>query len=179
MFVRTLAYLGFLFAKMQFRSDVETPQPFSDFLKDARNVLITMPVGYEEAVCAGDALAEFRHRLSHLHLTVVHSSTRATSLINFPQCEVIRMDPEDINRFSLPRTALLKRIFTRQFDVAIDFNLDFVLHTAYICKASRAKVRVGFMHEASDLFYNVQLKFKKHRTPQALYDKFAACLAMF
>ena len=71
------------------------------------------------------------------------------------------------------------RIFNREYDVAMDLNLDFVLHTAYICKASRARVRVGYSHSAADLFYNVQLNFDRNSSPQVLYKKFASCLAMF
>lgn len=179
MFERTFAFLGYQFARLQFSSDIDTPQPMTDFFRGAQNVLIAMPIGYQEAACAGDALRKFRDRLTHLNLTVIHTSTRATSLIDFPKCEVIRMDPADLNKFSLPTTSILRRIFTRPYDVAVDFNLDFVLYTAYICKASHAKVRVGFAHAASDLFFNVQLNLNKQRTPKAIYEAFASCLAMF
>ena len=179
MFERTLARLGLIFAKFQFRSDIDTIQPMTEFFTGAKSVLITLPTGYDEANLAGNALRAFRDRLSHLQLTVVNNSTRATSLIDFPKCEVIRIDPPDINKFSLPSKQLLHRILNRQYDVAMDLNLDFVLHTAYICKASRAKARVGFANPGSDIFFNVQLNFSKHHSPQALYEKFAACMAMF
>jgi hypothetical protein len=179
MFERALAKLGLQFAKFQFRSDIDTVQPMTEFFTGARNVLITLPLGYEEAILAGNAMKAFRNRLSHLHLTVVNNSTRATSLIDFPKCEVVRLDPADINKFSLPTKQLLQRILQREYDVAMDLNLDFVLHTAYICKASRARVRVGFNHPWSDVFFNVQLNFDKQRSPQVLYEKFAACMAMF
>jgi hypothetical protein len=179
MFERTLALLGYQFAKFQFRGDVDTVQPMTNFFSGARNVLITLPIGYEEAIVASNALRAFRNRWNHLHLTVVNNSTRATSLIDFPKCEIVRIDPLDINKFSLPSRSLLQRIFTRQYDVALDMNLDFVLHTAYICKASRAKIRVSFTHQASDVFFNVQLNLKRQGSPQSLYEKFASCLAMF
>ena len=179
MLERFLASLGLLFAKFQFRSDIDTPQPLTQFFRNARSVLITLPVGYDEAIIAGDALRAFRDQLSHLHFTVVTNSTRATSLSYFQKCEIIRIDPQDVNRLSLPTTSLLHRVITRQYDVAIDLNLDFVLHTAYICKASRAKVRVGFAHDVSDVFFNVQFLLNMQRTPRVLYEKFAACLAMF
>ncbi|HYQ87785.1 MAG TPA: hypothetical protein VES59_11130 [Bacteroidota bacterium] len=179
MLEETLSYLGFQFAKLQFRSDVDTIQPMTEFLTGARNVLITLPTGYDNSILAGAAIRSYRERLSHLHITIVHNSTRSTPLSEFPRSEVVRIDPHDINRFSLPRRQLLKRIMTRPYDVAVDLNLDFVLHTAYICKVSRARVRVGFAHSAADLFYNVQLNLNASRSPQALYEKFAECLAMF
>ncbi len=179
MLERTLAKLGLEFAKLQFRWDVDAVQPMTDFLTGSNNVLITLPLGYEEAVLAGNAMRAFRNRLNHLHLTVINNSTRATSLIDFSKCEVIRLDPVDVNRFSLPTKKVLQRIFQRQYDVAIDMNLDFVLHTAYICKASRAKVRVGFNYPGSDMFFNVQLNFDKQHPKKILYEKFASCMAMF
>lgn len=179
MFDGALAYLGFQFAKFQFRSEVDHVQPFSEFLQRAQKVLIMMPTGYEEAVIAGDALRAFRDRLKHLQLTVIHNSTRTTSLSELQHCEVIRLDPGDLNRFSLPTRALMQRVFQREYDVALDLNLDFVLHTAYICRASHAKVRVGFAHHAAEMFFNVQINVDKQATPQVIYKKFATCLAMF
>jgi hypothetical protein len=179
MFESALAYLGLQFAKFQFRSDIDQVQPLTEFLRGAKNVLIALPVGYEDAILASNALRDFRDPLQHLHLTVIHSSTRATSLTEYPRCEVVRLDPTDVNRFSLPTQALLHRIINKQFDAAIDLNLDFVLHTAYICKASRANARVGFAGPVADVFFNIQLNINKRRTPQATYEKFAECLAMF
>jgi ADP-heptose:LPS heptosyltransferase len=180
MLENALAYIGLQFSKFQFRNDFDHVQPLTDFFRTARNVLVTLPVGYDDAVVASKALRDFRARWDKQHMVVVHTSTRSTSLADFPNCEVVRIDPNDINRFSLPRASLLQRIFKNDFDVAIDLNLDFVLHTAYICKASRAKVRVGFIRPPiADVFFNVQMNITHQRTQQALYDKFAACLAMF
>jgi hypothetical protein len=179
MFENVLAYLGLQIAKFQFRNDFDQVQPMTKFLRGANNVLIIMPVGYEYAMIAGNALRSFRDRMKEIHLTVVHNSTRETALANFPRCVVVRLDPTDVNRFSLPTKIALQRILTREFDVAIDLNLDFVLHTAYICKASRAKVRVGFTSPVSEIFFNININLNKQRTPQVVYEKFAECLAMF
>jgi hypothetical protein len=175
----TLTSLGLQFARLQFWSNVDTVQPMTQFFRGAQNALIVLPVGYDNAMLAGTAIRKYRERLSNVHLTIVHSSTRSTPLSEFPRSEVVRVDADDINRFSLPKKSLIKRIMTRPYDVAVDMNLDFVLHTAYICKVSRAKVRVGFAHPRSDMFFNVQLNFDMKRAPQALYEEYAACLAMF
>jgi hypothetical protein len=174
------AWGGLQYARFQFRSDIDTPQDMTRFFTGARHVLLTLPPGYEEAAEAGNALRKFRESLYHLQFTVIHTSTRATSLTEFPRCNVVRLDPNDINRWSLPSKALLQRIFVKEFDVAIDFNLDFVLHAAYICKASRAKVRVNFSdHPEADMFFNVQFKLGARKSTQTVYDQCAACLSMF
>jgi hypothetical protein len=174
-----LPRLGMLFVRLRFLTDKDHVQPMTEFLRGARNALIILPVGYEDAVLASNSLFQTCRELAHVHLTVIHTSTRATSLAVYPKCEVLRLDRGDLNRFSLPTRSLMKRVFKREYDVAMDLNLDFVLHTAYICKASGARVRVGCSRDGSDLFYNVQLNLDKHGSPQVLYQKFAACLAMF
>jgi hypothetical protein len=179
MFEQAFKYVGLQLAKFQFRSEMDTMQPMTNFLRTAKNVLITLPAGYDEAIFAGNAMRKLRQRLENPRMTVIHTSTRTTSLADFQKCEVVRIDPSDINRFSLPTRGLLQRIFPHEYDVAVDLNLDFVLHTAYICKVSRARVRVGFGHPSADAFFNVLVNVNKEQPPQALYEHFASCLAMF
>src|SRR5436309_15732484 len=102
MFERVLAFLGLQIAKLQFRSEFDTIQTMTNFFSSAGNILIVLPVGYEQAVHAGNALREACSRLPHAHLTVVHSGTRETALGVIPRCEVVRMDASDLNKFSLP-----------------------------------------------------------------------------
>ena len=129
---------------------------------------------------AANALYKYREALGHLNLTIIHTGTRETTLSSFLHSQIIRITPADINRFSLPTKGLMQRVFTREYDVALDLNLDFVLHSAYICKASRAKIRVGFQRNPlSDLFFNVRVDLAERRAPQSAYEQFAACLMMF
>jgi hypothetical protein len=180
MLQRTFSLVGLQFAKFQFRSDFDTPQDLTNFFTGAKNVLVTMPRGYDNAVHAGNALHKYRDALNHLHLTIIHTGTRETNLSSFLHSQIIRITPADINRFSLPSRALMQRIFVRQYDVALDLNLDFVLHSAYICKASRAKVRVGFQRSPlADMFFNVKVELAERRAPQTMYERFAAALMMF
>jgi hypothetical protein len=128
---------------------------------------------------ASDVLSQACRRVPDIHLTIVHSSTRETSLAAFTKSEVIRVQPDDLNKFFLPTQRLLHQIIKRQYDVAINLNLDFVLHTAYICKASRARVRVGCPHTAADVFYNVLFKVKMDQPAQSRYQQFGAFVKMF
>ena len=171
--------IGLRLARYEFRNETDPLQPMSNFFSGARNVLVLLPAGYDEAILASEALSAQREKLANVHLVVVHNSTRFTSLAMFPRSEVIRLDPPDINRFFLPRKGVVQRLPKCAYDVAIDFNLDFVLHSAYICRASRAKVRVGFARAEGDTFYNVHLQFNEQRTKQALFDKYVKCLSMF
>ena len=50
------SYFGMQFARFQFRSEMEPPRSMTSFLRNAKYILITLPVGYEEANAASDAL---------------------------------------------------------------------------------------------------------------------------
>lgn len=180
MFDRALSLVGLQFAKFQFRSDFDRPQVLTNFFTGAKNVLVVMPRGYDNAVLAGNALHKYRDELNQIHLTIIHTGTRETTLSSFLHSQIIRITPDDINRFSIPTRGLMQRIFNREYDVAIDLNLDFVLHSAYICRASRAKVRVGFQRSPlSENFFNVRVELGDRRAPQTMYERFAASLMMF
>lgn len=95
-----------------------------------------------------------------------------------PRSEVIRIPDEEVTRLFHPSAAVLKSIRSRPYDIAIDLNLDFLLPSGYICRASNARVRVGFTRPGADLFYNFQVK-GNGSNGTALYDRLAACLKMF
>ena len=171
--------IGLFASKMMLRGKPETMQPMTKFFTGAKSVLVSLPNGYDDAIVASKALRQFRDAMNHVHLTVIHNSTRHTELVDYLHCEVVRIDPPEINWFFLPRPSLLGRIPKREFDVALDMNLDFVLHSAYICKASGARVRVGFSHPDAESFYNVQINIAGPRTAENLYAKFADILNQF
>ncbi len=90
---RTLSLVGLQFAKFQFRSDFDTPQDLTNFFTGAKNVLVAMPRGYDNAVHAGNALHKYREELGHLHLTIIHTGTRETTLSSFLHSQIIRITP--------------------------------------------------------------------------------------
>jgi len=171
--------LGLWYARWQFRKDVDHSRQLTDFLEQAGNVLVVLPVGYDHAVVAGNTLKKLFDRLKNVHLTVVTAGVRGTALDDMVKSEVVRIDDIDIGKIYLPKKATLRRVLTRTYDVALDLNLDFVLHAAYICKASRAPVRVGIARQNSELFFNVQLNLDRTVSPQTLYEKYSQYLGMF
>ena len=171
--------LGLRYARWQFRKEGDHPQSLTDFLQRASNVLIVLPSGYDDAVVAGNTLKKLFDGLKNVHLTIVTAGIRATALNDMVKSEVVRFDDVDINKLFLPRKSVLHRVLVRTYDMAIDLNLDFVLHAAYICKASRAPVRVGIVRENSEHFFNIQLNLNRAAPPQIVYEKFIHYLGMF
>ncbi len=171
--------LGLLYARWHFRREHDYHQQLTDFMNRAASILVILPVGYEEATIAGTLMKKLLSDRRDLQLTVVTSGIRATPLNDARRCEIVRMDEVDVNKFFLPGANVLQQILVRSYDVAIDLNLDFVLHTAYICKASQAAVRVGTKQPRSDHFFNVQINLNHTAAPQAAYGKLVDFLKMF
>ena len=95
--------MGLQFAKFQFRSDIDQIQTLTQFFHNARNILITLPVSYEDASMASDALLGILQKREDVHVTIVSSGTRETSLATCLHSQVVRLDPTDLNRFFLPK----------------------------------------------------------------------------
>lgn len=171
--------LGTRYAKWHFRNDGESQQVLTDFFRRAQSFLVVLPAGYEEAHTAGGSLKKLFDVLKSAHLTIVTTGTRSTALSEIQRSNVVRMGDADVNRLFLPRQNVLKRISARSYDVAIDMNLDFVLHAAYICKASRAPIRIGIVHQHGEPFFNIQVNLDRSAPLQHVYEKFVHCLEMF
>jgi hypothetical protein len=102
MIQRAFTYLGYRYAKFQFRADVDAVQPLTDFFHTAKSMLVILPVGYEEALIAGTILRDVLKLRRSLHLAVI-TTARRNSPGELSRCEVVRLNPEDINRFFLPK----------------------------------------------------------------------------
>lgn len=179
MFKKIRHAVGLLYARWRLRKYRDAQQVLTNFFSHARSILILLPSGYEEAIVACTTLKKLKNVLQNAHLTIVTTGTRSTPLAESLRSEVIRLDELDVNTLYLPDDAVLQRILARPYDLAIDLNLDFVLHAAYICKASRAPVRVGIKRDHADSFFNVQLNVDPRGVPKAIYEKFVQQLSMF
>ncbi|MDI6802891.1 MAG: hypothetical protein QME58_03475 [Bacteroidota bacterium] len=179
MFEHTLEYIGLQYTKFLYRKEKDTQQELTDFISHARTILIVLPVDYEDAQAAGIAFRTIRDKLENKEITIVTEGIRSTSLSELPRSKVIRMSASHINKFFLPRQNFLDRLRETSYDVIINLNLDFVLYTAYICKATGAKYRIGLADRAADTFYNVQFNFNKAQPASNIYQQFVQYLKMF
>jgi ADP-heptose:LPS heptosyltransferase len=96
-----------------------------------------------------------------------------------PRSEIIRLGRANISRFSLPARDIVRAVKARRYDVAIDLNIDFLLPSAYICKASNARVRLGFARTGAEAFFNFMMQPDSVRGATQLYERFAAVVQMF
>lgn len=119
-----------------------------------------------------------RTRFPEERLTVVTDEQDSGAGVLLPRSTIIRMPPSHIDWFYRPSRQVMEQVAARSYSIAIDLNLDSLLPSAYICKGSNARVRVGCSREGAEYFYNFVMQPDASRGG-ALYDRLAGCLKMF
>jgi ADP-heptose:LPS heptosyltransferase len=179
MFDVTRQALGLQVARFTFRKVPKRVIVFTSALSTAKRALLIMPFDDQEGIPTGLVLSMLRRMYGDNNLTVVMNSHLLKVERSLPQSKFIFLTPADLNALFLPRRHILQQIQQNSYDVAVDLNLDLVLASAYICKASAAHVRVGFVSKQADIFYNLQIKPDPTLSKKLIYDRLATCLQMF
>jgi hypothetical protein len=150
---------------------------FAGALSAGKRVLLVLPLMPTQH-STGAIIELVRARYGDDHITVIADALDNGITALMPHSEILRISAQQVTRFFHPPAALLERTTGKTFDVAIDLNLDFLLPSGYICKASGARMRVGFARPGGDLFYNLQVQTGTSHGP-GIYERFANCLKMF
>ncbi len=101
------------------------------------------------------------------------------SIVSTPPLKTLTYSADDINTWFVPRRELLQRITANTYDVALDLNIGFSLPSAFLCKASKAPLRVSFAKYEGDQFYNLQFQSKETSGITRMYRSFLKFLDMF
>jgi ADP-heptose:LPS heptosyltransferase len=177
--VRLRRYVGLLFARFRFRKSREKIISFSGAISNARNVLVIMPFDRRLLLQTVLVIEFLRKTVREENLTFVSSGPNQELLRMVPRAQFITLLASDLGLLYLPSKALLDRIRKQSYDCALDLNLDFLIPSAYICKASDARVRIGFARKHADPFFNFQIQSGPVTTGSGIYDRMTACLQMF
>ena len=171
--------IGMRVTRFRFRKNRDEVISFSGVLSDAHRALLIMPLRHPEPLPVVTVIELLRKRFPEKGLTVVTWGPSLELMQMLPHSQFIRILETEITSFYLPRREILERIEKSAYDIAIDLNLDLVLPSGYICRESNARVRIGFAGSQSDLFYNFQIRRNPSAGRRDVYDRLAACLAMF
>ncbi len=173
------SFIGYLVSRFRFRRSREKVISFTHSLANAQSALVILPFGNAPEQSAAGLLGLLRNRFRDENITLVIGKDEPAPTGALPRSQVIRLSGKDVNFFYLPRPEILQRIKRKEYDVAIDLNLDFVLPSAYICKVSNARVRLGFSGDHADVFYNLQIHADRAGHLPQTYDRLARCLQLF
>ena len=171
--------LGMLYSRWHFRKSADAVQSFQTAFTDARRLLLLMPLDGSPLFPIAPVVTMLARQKREEDVTVVVVAHGTEALDALRRSPIIRLLPAEINLFCLPRRDVLARIMRNTYDAVIDCNLDFQLPSGYICRESRAPLRIGFAGKRSDLFYNFQVQVAPSESRMAQYERLAHCLEMF
>jgi ADP-heptose:LPS heptosyltransferase len=171
--------LGLFATQFQLRKSPDQVVSFTSAVSSSKMVLVILPFNTLEAQPTNTVIEFLNSRFRGENITVVSSSHSVEVIRALPRSQFLRIVPDDIGPFFLPRKECLSRVRARPCDLAIDLNLDFLLPSGYICRASGARVRVGFSRESAELFYNFLVRPEPTLARKLIYDRLANCLEKF
>lgn len=172
-------FLGLQAARFHFRKSREKVISFTRSVSSARHALLILPLNRREILPTVMIIDLLRKRFREENITVVTPEKNVEVMRILPRSNFIRVMESEVSAFYLPNDTVIGRVTKRQYDLAIDLNLDFLLPSAYICKVSNARVRVGFAGKSADAFYNFQVEPDPAQDRKSIYDRLAKCLQMF
>ena len=172
-------FLGYTIARFRLRSEREKVLSFPHALAAANRVLLVLPEKPWESSEAASVLRPLLGHFTASHITIVSFAAQDGPVRLVPRSHVLSVTADDLTPFYLPRKNIIDAIRREKYDLAVDLNLDFMLASAYICKVSDAKVRVGSARRNADLFFNFQVRVDPGTAPGQSYKRFVRCLQMF
>ncbi|HXG01642.1 MAG TPA: hypothetical protein VNL69_12680 [Bacteroidota bacterium] len=171
--------IGLMLAAWKYRNRTDQVISFARALSGSQRALVIMPLDRRELLSAFNVIVMLKRKFDEERITVIGDERGLEAIRLMPKSHFVQIKNTDVNLFYHPRPAFLALIKDRMFDLAIDLNLDFVLPSAYICRESNARIRIGFAGPNSDYFYNFQIQPDPQKSRQTIYDRIAKCLYMF
>jgi ADP-heptose:LPS heptosyltransferase len=171
--------IGLQVARFRFRRFEDPVMSFTEAVTTARRVLLIMPLQKREFLPTVMVIDFLKQRFREEHITIVSDDHARETVRMLARSHFIHIVKDDIGPFFLPRRTLLRRILERQCDLVVDLNLDFLLPSAYICRESNARVRIGFARGRAEIFYNFLIQPDSRLERKHLYDRMASFLRSF
>ena len=171
--------IGVRLARFHFRSSRDAVISFGHSIATSDRVLVIMPLRAAEETGQMRVLTFLREHFYEPDITVIAPKGGTPVERTLPRCRVLRIGPDDLSAFFLPRRPFLASVGERTYDLAIDLNLDFLMPSAYICRESNARVRTGFAAVHADTFFNFQVRVEGGQGGARAYERLVQCLQMF
>ena len=172
-------WLGMQTARYHFRAVRDPILSFRAAFTAARSALIILPFDREPAPQLQDLANALKTRFAQDHITIVAPERQYDIGRLLPRSQVVRVPSRDLSSLFLPRKDVIAAVTARQYDLAIDLNLDFVMPSGYICRVSGARIRVGYDRAGAEHFFNFIIKRKAAMGRERAYYRLAEFLRTF
>ena len=171
--------IGTAYARFHFRTSRNPIVRFTEAITEARRPIVFLPESTSEASSIESVLRFLAQRFHTSKVTLVARKEVITSLPDHRGFPILTFMPDELNAFFLPRAELLRKMKKSTFDVALDLNIRFALPSSYLCRASAAPLRIGFVKPYADSFYNFQIQTGQSSNLTQVYSQLLKCIEMF
>jgi hypothetical protein len=171
--------VGLSYSRIHFRHNHDRMMNFTDVLTRSRRALVILPESVLDSESISTLFRYLLRKFSPEGMEVLIRHDHLFSMASTPPLKTLTYSNEDINTWFVPRKNLLQRIESHSYDVALDLNIGLSLTSAFLCKASKAPLRVSFAKQSGDQFYNFQVKTKGGNGTPRTYRNLIKCLDMF
>ncbi len=137
------------------------------YMKQAKKVLVCLPVEKDGFDVAVDCIDEFRQIFSASQITLFVAKENPLPADVTSHFRVLSYDANDFRPFGLLKRGLRNDLRANGFDVVVDLSRDFNFVATSAAWTCEAKLCVCFSHPQRDAFYNFVLRLE----PNQNWDK--------
>lgn len=172
--------VGLTYSRFHFRKSKDPVLRFTEAISRARRVLVVLPNATRDITSVQWIVRNLADRFSSGSLTIVASPDQMQWIKNDGgRYHILSYQQKDISTWYVPRQELLGRVKRSTFDVAFDLNVAFVLSSAFLCRESKAPLRVSFSKTYADEFYNFQVNTTATNSLAVAFRNLVRCMEMF
>lgn len=172
--------VGLVYSRFHFRKISDPVIRFTEAVTHARRALVLLPEATKDISSVQWIIRSLAERFTNGTMTIVARTDQASWVKKEQQrFQIVAYSEKEVSAWYIPRQELLGRMKRSTFDVAFDLNVNFALTSAFLCRESKAPLRVSFTKLHADEFYNFQVNTKAASSLAVAYRNLARCLDMF
>jgi hypothetical protein len=172
-------HIGISYARFHFRTARDPIVRFTEAFSQARRLVVFLPEVSAEASVIEGVLKFLGERFHTSKVVLVARKDVVPYLPDLRGFNVVTFGEEELSTWYVPHTDLLRKMKKSTFDVALDLNIRFALPSSFLCRASQAPLRIGFVKQYADSFYNFQVQTEPSSNLTQVYSQLLKCIEMF
>lgn len=179
MFERQRRNFGLALTRLFFRRKKAGPMSFSLSFTNAKTALVIIPESAEQRSMVAQLIILLQNKFQGNKMTLVVNEKHRNFSNTMNRSNVATIKDEHLNFFYLPKKQEIKNLLNQKYDVVLDLNFSIVPSSAYLCRIINAPIKVGFVQEHADAYYNFQFNAAPNRNSKMKYEQLFRTLSMF
>jgi len=171
--------IGSSYARFHFRAARDPIFRFTEAISESRRPIVFLPEVPGEASVTAQVLGFLSERFHTSKVMLVARNEILPYLPDHRGFNLLTYSPAELNTWFVPRDDLLRKMKKSTFDLALDLNIRFALPSSFLCRASQAPLRIGFVKPFADRFYNFQIQTGPSSNFDQIYSQLLKCIQMF